>query len=52
MRRLPGEIEPAEARIDDVHRRVRLLGDFFFSFFEASAKQHLLRILSSLWDLS
>jgi DNA-binding FadR family transcriptional regulator len=26
--------------------------EFFFTIFEASEKEHLLRILSSLWDLS
>jgi DNA-binding GntR family transcriptional regulator len=46
------EIETAEANFDDVHRRLRLVREFFFTIFEASEKEHLLRILSSLWDLS
>lgn len=46
------EIEAAEANSDDVHRRLRLVREFFFAVFEASEKEHLLRILSNLWDLS
>ena len=46
------EIEAAEANQDDVHRRLRLVREFFFTVFEASEKEHLLRILSNLWDLS
>jgi DNA-binding GntR family transcriptional regulator len=46
------EIEAAEANLDDVHRRLQLVREFFFTIFEASKKEHLLRILSSLWDLS
>jgi DNA-binding GntR family transcriptional regulator len=46
------EIEAAEANLDDVHRRLQLTREFFFTIFEASEKEHLLRILSSLWDLS
>jgi DNA-binding GntR family transcriptional regulator len=46
------EIEAAEANSDDVHRRLRLVREFFFTVFEASEKEHLLRILSNLWDLS
>jgi DNA-binding GntR family transcriptional regulator len=46
------EIETAEANFDDVHRRLQLVREFFFTIFEASEKEHLLRILSSLWDLS
>ena len=46
------EIEAAEANQDDVHRRVQLVREFFFTVFEASEKEHLLRILSNLWDLS
>jgi len=46
------EIETAEANFDDVHRRLQLVREFFFTVFEASEKEHLLRILSSLWDLS
>jgi DNA-binding GntR family transcriptional regulator len=46
------EIDTAEANFDDVHRRLQLVREFFFTIFEASEKEHLLRILSSLWDLS
>ncbi len=46
------EIETAEANRDDVHRRLQLVREFFFTIFEASEKEHLLRILSNLWDLS
>jgi DNA-binding GntR family transcriptional regulator len=46
------EIETAEANQDDVHRRLQLVREFFFTVFEASGKEHLLRILSNLWDLS
>jgi len=46
------EIETAEANQDDVRRRMQLVREFFFTIFEASEKEHLLRILSNLWDLS
>ncbi len=46
------EIEAAEADFHDVSRRLRLVREFFFTVFTASEKEHLLRILSSLWDLS
>jgi DNA-binding GntR family transcriptional regulator len=46
------EIEAAEANQDDVHRRLQLVREFFFTVFESSEKEHLLRILSNLWDLS
>ncbi len=46
------EIEAVEESSDDVHRRLQLVREFFFTIFEASEKEHLLRILSSLWDLS
>jgi DNA-binding GntR family transcriptional regulator len=52
LRRLAGETEPAEARINDVHRRVQLARDFFFTFLEASEKRHLLVIPPRLWCLS
>jgi DNA-binding FadR family transcriptional regulator len=47
-----GEIEEAEANFEDVYRRMELVREFFFTIFEASEKEHLLRILSSLWDLT
>ena len=34
----------------DTTRRVELVRQFFFTIFEASGKQHLVRILSGLWD--
>jgi DNA-binding GntR family transcriptional regulator len=46
------KLEAAEANSDDVHRRLRLVREFFFTVFEASEREHLLRILSNLWDLS
>ena len=46
------KIDTAEANQDDVHRRLQLVREFFFTVFEASEKRHLLRILSNLWDLS
>ena len=52
LRRLLAEIEEAEAHPEDVHPRMQLVREFFFTVFEASEKEHLMRILSSLWDLS
>ena len=52
LRVLMGEIEEAEANFGDVYRRMELVREFFFTIFEASEKEHLLRILSSLWDLT
>jgi DNA-binding GntR family transcriptional regulator len=52
LKHLLEEIETAEANQDDVHRRLQLVREFFFTVFEASEKEHLLRILSNLWDLS
>jgi DNA-binding GntR family transcriptional regulator len=52
MKLLLEEIETAEANQDDVHRRLQLTREFFFTIFEASEKEHLLRILSNLWDIS
>jgi DNA-binding GntR family transcriptional regulator len=52
LRVLLGEIEEAEANFEDVYRRMQLVREFFFLIFEASEREHLLRILSSLWDLS
>jgi DNA-binding GntR family transcriptional regulator len=46
------QIEVVEANQDDAHRRIQLVREFFFTVFEASKKEHLLRILSNLWDLS
>jgi DNA-binding GntR family transcriptional regulator len=52
LRSLLEELETAEANQDDIHRRMQLVREFFFTVFEASEKAHLLRILSNLWDLS
>lgn len=52
LRKLLAEIEEAEAHPEDVYPRLQLVREFFFTVFEASEKEHLLRILSSLWDLS
>ena len=52
LKLLMEEIEAAEADFDDVHRRLQLVREFFFTVFKASEKEHLLRILSSLWDLT
>lgn len=52
LKQLLGEIESAEAQSVEAYRRMQIVRDFFFSIFEASEKDHLLRLLSSLWDLS
>ena len=44
-------MEAAEAT-EDVPRRLRLVREFFFIIFESSGRDHLLRILSSLWAQS
>jgi len=51
LRQLLTELEEAEAQ-QDVPRRLRLVRGFLFTIFEACEKQHLLRLLSGLWDLS
>lgn len=45
------DLEATEGQMD-VPRRLQLVREFFFTIFEASEKEHLLRLLSSLWDLS
>jgi DNA-binding GntR family transcriptional regulator len=52
LKHLLGEIEAAEAGSDDLDRRLHLVREFFFTIFQACEKGHLLRILSSIWDLS
>jgi DNA-binding GntR family transcriptional regulator len=52
LRNLLEEIEKAEAHPEDVYPRLQLVREFFFTVFEASGKEHLLRLLSSLWDMS
>lgn len=51
LRRALEGLEAAEAA-EDIPRRLRLVREFFFIIFEASEKDHLLRILSSLWAQS
>lgn len=51
LRNLLTEIESAVAN-QDIPRRMETVREFFFLIFGASQKNHLLRILSSLWDLS
>ena len=46
------EIEEAEEAFDDIYRRVQAVRTFFFTIFETSGKEHILRILTRLWDLS
>jgi DNA-binding GntR family transcriptional regulator len=48
LKRLLEETEKVGADSNDV----QLVREFFFTIFEASEKEHLLRILSSLWDLT
>ena len=48
---LLAEIEGAAAN-QDIPRRMETVREFFFLIFSASQKNHLLRILSSLWNLS
>jgi DNA-binding GntR family transcriptional regulator len=51
LKQLLEEIQVAETN-QDVPRRLQLVREFFFTIFKASQKEHLLRILSTLWDLS
>jgi DNA-binding GntR family transcriptional regulator len=52
LRELLAEIREAEAHPEDIYPRLQLVREFFFTVFEASRKEHLLRMLSSLWDMS
>lgn len=52
LKRLLDEIEVAEAEFTDVPRRLSLVRDYTFTVLNASEKEHLLRIISSLWDKS
>lgn len=51
LRQVLAQIEEAEAQ-RDVIRRLQLVREFFFTLFEASEKPYLVRLLSTLWDLS
>ncbi len=44
-------LEEAESALD-VQQRLTLVHDFFFTIFRASGKDHLLRIVSNLWNVS
>lgn len=44
-------LEDAESALE-IQRRLTLVHDFFFTIFQASEKEHLLRLVSNLWDLS
>jgi len=52
MRQLLDEIGGAEEHSDDAYLRVQLVREYFFTVFQASEKEHLLRLLSGLWDRS
>jgi DNA-binding GntR family transcriptional regulator len=52
LRELLAKIEQAEAHPEDVYPRLHLVRRFFFTVYGACEKEHLLRLLSSLWDLS
>ncbi|MBI5649331.1 MAG: GntR family transcriptional regulator [Chloroflexi bacterium] len=51
LKNLLDEIESA-ATNQDLPRRMETVREFFFLIFAASQKNHLLRLLSGLWDLS
>ncbi len=51
LRNLLAQIKVAEDSRDGSHR-LKLVREFFFTIFEASRKEHLIRILSNVWDLS
>lgn len=52
LKDLLDEIEAAEAEFKDIPRRVSLVREYTFTVLNASEKEHLLRIISSLWDKS
>lgn len=51
LKQILDDIEIAETA-RNVPRRLELVRKFFFTIFNASQKQYLLRLLSTLWDLS
>lgn len=51
LKTLFGEMETAAQKLD-FERHMEVVREFFFLIFRASQKTHLLRVLSSLWDLS
>jgi DNA-binding GntR family transcriptional regulator len=52
LKSLLEDIEAAEAEFDDIPRRLQLVREFSFTILQASEKEHLLRILTRLWDMS
>ena len=52
LKRILDEIEIAEAELTDTPRRLSLIRDYSFTVLNVCEKEHLLRILSSLWDKS
>lgn len=52
LRGLPGETEPAEAPINDVHGCVQLPQDLFFTFLQTSDEHHPPGIHARLWGRS
>lgn len=52
LKELMEKIEEVEETSDDVFLRLQLVRDYVFIVFNASEKEHLLRLLSSLWDRS
>lgn len=51
LERILRHLEEAEAELD-IQLRLKLVREFFFTIFEVTEKEHLLRLLSNLWDLS
>ena len=45
-------IKTAEAEFEDVPYRLQLVREFSFTILQASEKEHLLRIIRRLWDMS
>ncbi len=51
LKQLLDDIEVAQ-KDADISRRLMLVRAFFFTIYQGSDKEHLLRILSNVWDLS
>ncbi len=51
LKQLLDDIEVAQ-KDADISRRLELVRAFFFTIYQASGKEYLLRILSNVWDLS
>jgi len=52
LKKLMEQIEDTEESSDDTFLRLQLVRDYFFTVFNASEKEHLLQLLSRLWDRS